>query len=85
MGLYNLAGMVKFDSISWKPPVLEETRKIIKTINDAIANPPTNMASEDMDTYKRLKILYTLRGCEVEANYSDWYDHAFYTSDKDVY
>jgi len=64
---------------------LEETRKIVETIEDIIQNPPTNMASESMERYKRMKILYTLRGCEVEANYSDWYDHFYYTGTKDVY
>lgn len=43
------------------------------------------MVSDAMAVYKRMRVLFTMRGCEVEANYLDWIDHRYYVADRRVF
>jgi hypothetical protein len=85
LGLYNLQGLIDFNTVSWAYPELEKTGLILNTINRVISNPPTNMASKEMIVYKKMKVVHNLRGCEIETNYSEWYDHRYYEQEQDIH
>lgn len=66
---FSLFGLLRLSSIVWQPPILHNSKLLLKTIQSV---------SED-EIIKKKKHLYRVsRLCETEINCSEWYDSKYY-------
>ena len=85
---FNLQGLVDLDTIDWQPPLIQDTKAVLKSLQLASLQTPKNSlaSSEDIEILKKKLYIYTIsRSCEVEINQSEWYDHQYYIKPKEVY
>ena len=57
INIYNIQGLADLDSISFTLPKIEDTNKIVNYLNKIIKNPPTNVSSPEMESFKQVCIL----------------------------
>ena len=73
----NLLGTVRLDSIKWQPPLIQDTRAILKSVQLAPEFPvPKTPQNEGLK--KKLYLYNVSRHCEVELSQTEWYDTRYY-------
>lgn len=66
---FSLFGLLRMSSIVWQPPILHNSKILLKAIQSV---------SEDEYTKKKKHLYRVSRLCEAEINCSEWYDSKYY-------
>ena len=81
---YNLLGLVRLDTVQWQPPVVQDTRVLLKSIQ---LSPefPRQPTDESEGIEKKLYLYNVARHCEVELSQTEWYEAEYYVKQNQVY
>lgn len=79
-----MLGLIRLESIQWQPPLIQDTRAIIKSLQ--LAPDFSRDKQDENDGIKKKLYLYNIsRHCEFELSQTEWYDSRYYTKPSQVY
>ncbi|CAG9330815.1 unnamed protein product [Blepharisma stoltei] len=81
---YNLQGLLRFETIQWQPPLIQDTRAIKKSHNLAPEYPPSYF-EENEGISKKMYLYNVNRVCDVELGQTEWYDSKYYFKTENIY
>ncbi|CAG9333485.1 unnamed protein product [Blepharisma stoltei] len=74
---YNLLGLTRLESIQWQPPIIQDTKAILKSIKLEPDFP--RKKAENQGIKQKLYMYNISRHCEMELIQNDWYDARYYS------
>mmetsp|Transcript_3640 Transcript_3640/g.7815 ORF Transcript_3640/g.7815 Transcript_3640/m.7815 type:complete len:397 (+) Transcript_3640:2577-3767(+) len=84
----SLQGLVDLDSIQWQPPLIQETKAVLKSLtlaHEKMMSDKTKHTTEAQTVEAQLYAYRSARMCEVELTQLDWFDVNYYLKPKEVY
>ena len=78
----NLLGLVRLESVQWQPPLIEDTKAVLKNLQ---LTPEFSHSNDGDGIQKKLYLYNVARHCEVELSQTEWYEARYYNKPTQIY